>query len=228
MLNLLVSLKPPSDELIKTLLVLLAQKNLGLRETLLRLLGEFGVAEAEEWLWPELESWEDEQQDQPDQPDTWTSLQCRADRWLELWISKYKEHNRYLYLRSTAKWKPLTANTVDVLNYFCSVQKEQYNQARSVAPAGQNNTVLMPLHDCSYKPILRLGETYTMARTRKPGLILPPLRSRPFLTRFPRFISFPLSYITLSPFHNYSDEDWLKASAQRRFNHQESLVEYYR
>lgn len=36
---------------------------------------------------------------------------------------------------------------VDVLNYFCSVQKEEYKKARYVGPAGYNNTVLLPQYD---------------------------------------------------------------------------------
>lgn len=62
-------------------------------------------------------------------------------------ISMLKEHNRYMYLRSKAKWKSPTFTMVDVLNYFCSVQKEEYRKARYVAPAGRKDTVLLPLYD---------------------------------------------------------------------------------
>lgn len=51
------------------------------------MLTALGVDEAEQWLWPELESWESELQDQSN---IWKSLHDRADWWLELWISKYK------------------------------------------------------------------------------------------------------------------------------------------
>lgn len=57
------------------------------RETVLRMLAALGVNEAEQWLWPELESWDSELQDPSD---IWKSLHDRADCWLELWISKYK------------------------------------------------------------------------------------------------------------------------------------------
>ncbi|XP_044033040.1 WD repeat-containing protein 97 isoform X2 [Siniperca chuatsi] len=223
--NLLMHLKSAGHDLVKKLLTLLAFKKLGLRETVLRMLTALGVNEAEQWLWPELESWDSELKDQSD---IWKSLHDRADCWLELWISNYKAHQRYLYLTSTAKWKPTTFSMEDVLNYFCSVQKEEYRKARCVAPARRKNTVLLPLYDCS-QPILRLGETYSMARIpRPPGIILPPLRNRPFLMHFPNFISLPLPRVTLCPFHTYSDEDWVKASPRRYFIQQQSYVEYYR
>ncbi|XP_035512831.1 WD repeat-containing protein 97 [Morone saxatilis] len=225
MLHQLMRLKSPGSDFVKKLLTLLACKKLGLRATVLHILTALGVSEAEPWLWPELESWQTELQDQSD---VWKSLHDRADCWLELWTSRYKEHSRYLYLKSTAKWKPLTFSVVDVLNYFCSIQKEEHRK-KCVAPAGRKNTVLLPLYDCSSQPILRLGETYSMARTsRPPGLILPPLRSRPFLVHFPSFISLPLPRVTLLPFHIFSDGDWVKASPRRYFIQQQSYVEYYR
>ncbi|XP_032360017.1 WD repeat-containing protein 97 isoform X3 [Etheostoma spectabile] len=225
-LTLLVRLRSASHELVKKLLTLLAFKKLGLRETLLRMLTSLAVNEAEQWLLPELESWDSELQDPRD---IWKSLHDKADSWLELWISKYKEHNRLLYLKNTAKWKPSTFSMVDVLNYFCCVQKEEYKKARYVAPAGPKRTVLLPLSDCSSKPILRLGETYSMARVRRPpGLMLPPLRNRPSLMHFPNFISLPISRVTLRPFHIYSDKDWVKASPRRYFIPEQSYVEYYR
>ncbi|XP_026148405.1 WD repeat-containing protein 97 isoform X2 [Mastacembelus armatus] len=225
-LNLLVHLKSTSSDLVKKLLTLLAYKKLGLRRILLRMLTGLGVDEAEQWLLPELESWDSELQDPSD---IWKSLHNRADDWLELWISKYKEYNRYLYLTSTSKWMPPIITTVDVLNYFCYVQKEEYRKARCVAPAGRKNTVVLSLYDCSSQPILRLGETYSMARSRRPpGITLPPLQNRPFLMHFPNFISLPLTRVTLYPFHNNSDEDWLKVLPRRYFIQQQSFVEYYR
>ncbi|KAM7390332.1 hypothetical protein PAMA_008484 [Pampus argenteus] len=163
-LNLLVCLKSASYNLVLTLLTLLAYKKLHLRETILRMLTALGVDEAEQWLWPELEIWDSELQDQSY---IWKSLYGRANCWLELWISKYKGHNKHLFLRSKAKCKPPTFTVVEVLNYFCTVQKEEYKKAQYVAPVGQKNTVLLPLYDCSSHPILRLGETYSMARIRR-------------------------------------------------------------
>ncbi|XP_022070993.2 WD repeat-containing protein 97 isoform X3 [Acanthochromis polyacanthus] len=226
MLKLLVCLRSASLDLMKTLLTLLAYKKLGLWETVMRILTELGVDEAKQWLWNELESWDSKLQDESD---PWKSLYDTADWWLELWISKYKEHNKYLYIRSTANWKPSTFSMVDVLNYFCSVQKEEHSRARSVAPAGRKNTVLLPLYDCSSQPIFRLGETYSMARTRRlPGISLPPLRNRPFLMNFPSFICLPLPRVTLSPFQTYSDEGWVRSSTRRYFIQRHSWVEYYR
>ncbi|XP_034562426.1 WD repeat-containing protein 97 isoform X2 [Notolabrus celidotus] len=225
LLNLLVHLKSVNGDIVKQILTLLAFKKRGLRETALDMLTSLGVNEAEQWLLPELETWDSELQDQSK---NWKNLHDRADCWLELWISKYKEHDRFLYLRSTAKWKPPTFSVVDVLNYFCSVQKEEYRKARCEVPAGPKNAVLLPLDDCS-QPVLRLGETHTGARIWRPqGLILPPLRNRPFLMHFPSFIPMPLPRVTLSPFHIYSDEDWVKASSRRYFIQQESYVDYYR
>lgn len=60
------------------------------------------------------------------------------------------------------------------------------------------------------------------------GILLPPLRNRPFLMHFPSFISLPLTRVTLRPFQVYSDEDWLKDIPRRYFIPQQSFVEYYR
>ncbi|XP_067342002.1 WD repeat-containing protein 97 isoform X2 [Channa argus] len=223
MLNLLSSLKSADSDLVKKILTLLAYKELGLRETVLHMLTSLGVEEAEEWLLPQLESWNLELQDEPD---IWRSLHDRADRWLESWISIYQENN---ILHRSVKWKPMMFSMVDVLNYFCSVQKEEYRNTRHVAPPGRRNTMLVPLYDCSSRPIIRLGETYSMARARRyPGIILPPSQHRPFLMHFPNFISFPLTRITLRPFHVYSDEDWLKALQRSYFIPQQSHTDYYR
>ncbi|KAG7224985.1 hypothetical protein INR49_014902 [Caranx melampygus] len=229
MMNLLMRLKTASYELVTKLLTLLAFKKLALRDTVLGMLNTLGVDEAEKWLWPELKSWDKELQDQSD---IWKSLHDRADSWLDLWISKYKDYNRYLYLKSTETWKPPSFSVVDVLNYFCFDQEEQ-RKARA-APVGQNNTVLLPLYDWyveanSSEPIIRLGETYSMARIRRPpGITLPPLRNRPFLTHIPSLITFPISRVTLSPFCIYSEEDWHKILPRRYFIQEQSYIEYYR
>ncbi|XP_078147659.1 WD repeat-containing protein 97 [Centroberyx gerrardi] len=184
-----------------------------------------GVHEAEQWLCPELESWDSELRDQSN---VWKSLHERAECWLELWISKYKEHSRCQHLRNAAQWKPLTFTMVDVLNYFCSIRKEEYMKARHVAPAGRKDTVLLPQSDCS-QPIYRLGENYSMARIRRPpGITLPPLRNRPCLMCFPSFITLPLPRVSLCPFPIRSDQNCLTASPRRYFILQQSYVEYYR
>ncbi|XP_037829256.1 WD repeat-containing protein 97 [Kryptolebias marmoratus] len=150
-LNLLVRLQSKiSYDLVKILLTLLAFKQLDLQKPILLLLGALGVNEAEQWLWPELESWDSELQDQTN---TWETLHDRADCWIESWISKFKEHNRYLYLTSTEKWKPPTFSAVDVLNYFCFVQREEHFKITRGVP-GRKNTVLLPLHDWHVKIIV--------------------------------------------------------------------------
>ncbi|XP_037311476.2 WD repeat-containing protein 97 isoform X1 [Pungitius pungitius] len=225
-LKLLARLESVSYEFVKMLLTLLAFKNLGLRETVLSMLTGLPVQEAERWLWPELESWDSEPRDQSD---VWASLSDRAGTWLEFWISKYNEHNRDLHIRSTEKCKGSTFSVVEVLNHCCYVQKEEHRKARRDAPAGRKNIILLPPLDCSSLPILRLGETYSMARAwRPPGVTLPPRRNRPFLMNFPHFISLPLTRITVLPFHICSEEDWVKASLRRYFIQQQSHVEYYR
>lgn len=62
------------------------------RETVLRMLTGLGVEEAEQWLWPELETWDAELQDQSDM---WKSHRDRTDCWLELWTSKFKVTETY-------------------------------------------------------------------------------------------------------------------------------------
>ncbi|XP_033995341.1 WD repeat-containing protein 97 [Trematomus bernacchii] len=217
-LNLLLRLRSASYEFVRELLTLLAFKLLGLREAVLSILTSLSVNEPEMWLAPEMEGWKS------DPSNTWSGFHDRAESWLQEWISKYKEH-----ARTSGRSNPSTASLVDVLNYFCSLQREEFRKARCVAPAGHKNTVLMPLNDCGSHPIQRLGETHSMARTWKtPGFILPPLRHRPFLSLFPRFISFPLPRVTLLPFLLASEETWLQATYRRYFILQQSYVEYYR
>ncbi|XP_055086261.1 WD repeat-containing protein 97 [Periophthalmus magnuspinnatus] len=224
LLNFLMYLKSVNNELVKTLLTLIAYKELGIRERMLRMLKSLGVNEAEEWLWPELETWESELLSKSN---IWKSLYNFADCWLNLWATKYKDHIRDLFLRSTKEWTPPLFTAVDIVNYFCSVRKEQYLKAKQAAPR-INNTVLLP-HDCVSGAIQRLGETYSMARTRKPSnLILPPLRDRPFLLDFPNYISLPLPHIKLSPFYLDSEKDHLKFLDHRYYILEKSHVGYYR
>ncbi|XP_072307066.1 WD repeat-containing protein 97 [Eucyclogobius newberryi] len=224
LLTLLIDLKSVNEELVKTLLTLSAYKELGLRERMLRMLKSIGVDEAEEWLWPELETWEPELLSKSNM---WEGLYAFADSWLNLWTAKYKDHIRDLFLRSTDKRKPPSFTRVDVVNHFCSVQKEEYLNVKQAAPSA-NNAVLLP-HDCVSSAIHRLGETYCMTRTRKPSyLILPPLRDRPFLLDFPNYISLPLPHIKLSPFHTDSEEDHLTFLDHRYYILEKSHVGYYR
>ncbi|XP_029935480.1 uncharacterized protein LOC115378991 [Myripristis murdjan] len=224
-LHLLVCLKSDSCDLVRSLLTLLAY-NKYLWKKVLSILTEIGVHEAEQWLCPELESWDSELLDQSD---VWKSLHERVEFWLELWTSKYKEHSRCQDLKSLAQRKPVTFTMVDVLNYFCSTQKEEYIKSTHVAPTGRKDTVLLPQFDCSSQAIHRLGENYSLARIRRPtGIFLPPLRNRPFLMCFPKFITLPLPRISLRPFHIHSDQSWPKASPHRYFILQQSYVEYYR
>ncbi|XP_041824758.1 WD repeat-containing protein 97 [Melanotaenia boesemani] len=225
MLSLLVRLKSEiSYDLVKKLLTLLAYKELEVRKVVLGLLVLSGVDEAEEWLWPELENWDSELQEQSN---PWASLHGRADCWLELWLSKFKRHKQCLVLGST-KCNPPNVSVVDVLNYFCYVQKEEHSKTTNV-PAAHQDRAILPLHDCCSKPIICLSETNSMKRIRKPpGIILPPMIKRPSLMDFPNFITLPLPRVTLCTFHNYPDEDRLKESIRSYFIQEQSWVEYYR
>lgn len=60
------------------------------------------------------------------------------------------------------------------------------------------------------------------------GVILPPLRNRPFLKNFPCLISLLLLRITLQPFKMTTEEDWVKFSPCRYFSIQRSYIDYYR
>ncbi|XP_047206150.1 WD repeat-containing protein 97 isoform X1 [Girardinichthys multiradiatus] len=223
MLNLLVSLKSEIGyDLVKKLLALLAYKQLNLRVPVLRLLGALGINQAQLWLYPELESWGLQLENQSNQ---WESLHDKADCWMELWKSKFKDYNRYLYLRSPLKQKPPSFSAVDVLNFFCLVQKEEHRKI-SVAPsAGPKYKVLLPQQTCiSFKPILRLGETNTMARKRKlRGVLLPPMHKH-----FPNWITLHLSRVILRPFHTNTYERLVRLPIRSYFIPQQSTVEYYR
>ncbi|CAG5896062.1 unnamed protein product [Menidia menidia] len=163
MLNLLKNLKSKiSFKLMKTLLALLACEELELRKAALRLLRAAGVDEAEDWLQPELESWQPELQDPSN---AWANLHGKADFWLEMWITEFKKHNQHLNIETTDMGESPAFSLVDVLNYFCSVQREEHRKATRLTAY---HTVTLPLKDCAFKPILRLGETYSMDRIRRP------------------------------------------------------------
>lgn len=70
-----------------SLFYFLNKKLFSCRKPVLVLLGALGVSEAEQWLWPELESWDSEPQDQTN---IWVKLHDRAECWTESWISKFK------------------------------------------------------------------------------------------------------------------------------------------
>lgn len=69
------------------------------RETVLHMLTALGVNEAEQWLCPELESWDSEL---PDSSDIWRSLHDRADCWLETWTAEYKVTKMGFILKFTS------------------------------------------------------------------------------------------------------------------------------
>lgn len=224
MLNLLMSLKSVNDELVKTLLVLYAYKDLGLRKRILQIVVSLGVGEAEQWLGSEIETWESELLSKSN---IWNGLSIFADCWLNLWTAKYKDHSRDMFLRSTEKWKPVSFTAVDVLNFFCSDQKQEFLKSQQAQPR-TDNVVILPLK-CDCRVIHRLGETYTMSRVRTPpNFILPPLRDRPKLLDIPPFLSLGLPRVKLSPFHNNEAEYGLEFLHRRYYITEKSQTEYYR
>ncbi|MEQ2273853.1 hypothetical protein XENORESO_009876 [Xenotaenia resolanae] len=126
--------------------------------------------------------------------------------------------------------KPPSFSAVDVLNFFCLVQKEEHRKVSVVPSAGPKYKVLLRQQTCSsFKPILRLGETNTMARKRKlRGVLLPPMHKRPYLKHFPNWITLPLSRVILRPFHTNTYERLVRLPIRSYFILQQSTVEYYR
>lgn len=59
-------------------------------------------------------------------------------------------------------------------------------------------------------------------------LILPPLRDRPFLMDFPKFMKLPLPRVNLSPYQMHSEEDGIKFLDHRYYILEKSNIEYYR
>ncbi|KAG9347704.1 hypothetical protein JZ751_003717 [Albula glossodonta] len=190
LLKVLASLRPVSTGTVAELLTALAHRELGLQRVVIRLLKTMGVEEAEPWLSSCVASWQDGLQGRPD---TWAHLRQVAAHWLDFWTSKYKD--RALLFKGEEKKDP--ASPVDVLRFFCSVQRENQSRLPPPPPVGRRDTVLLPQHSDRPKPIQRLGETHSLARTRQTkGVTLPPLPHRPLLVGFVPFISLPLPRVT--------------------------------
>uniref|UniRef100_A0A3P8ZJ67 WD repeat domain 97 n=1 Tax=Esox lucius TaxID=8010 RepID=A0A3P8ZJ67_ESOLU len=221
--NVLVCVSPDSNEIIMTLLTLLAHKDLKLRSMVLCLLKEMGVKEADPWLVLQVDSWGSIARDQTD---CWESLSEMAAEWLDCLTSKYQMQNRAIFLTETGNKNLFTC--VDVLNYFCQERAESLN-APPIPQEGRKRTVLLLPKSLRSKPIQRLGETYTMSRIRRPpGVILPPLPNRPVLMGFTRFLTLPLPKVSPLPFRVHADQHRLEASPRRYFLLEQSYVNYYR
>ncbi|XP_043101540.1 WD repeat-containing protein 97 [Puntigrus tetrazona] len=225
LLNVLVYLSPGGFDTIVELLAMLANKDVDLKALVLCVLQRLGVEEAELWLCPELESWNSLTKLKPNQH---RSLRDMASHWLLTWTRKYKVHSGSVFLRSEGIQSIFAP--VEVLKYFCSVQKGNRTRAPAPPPEGRKDAVIVPSESPRLKPIQRLGETYSMSRIREPqGHLLPPLQYRPVLMDFPRFLSLPVAHVTLSPFPFSLDfQNFQRPSPQRYFFLERSYVQYYR
>ncbi|XP_016135531.1 WD repeat-containing protein 97 [Sinocyclocheilus grahami] len=224
LLNVLVYLSPDGFNTIVELLAMLANKEADLKALVLCVLQRLGVEEAELWLCPELESWNSLTKQKPNQHH---SLRDMASHWLLTWTRKYKVHSGSVFLRS--KGIQSVFAPVEVLKYFCSVQKGKQTRPPPPPPEGRKDAVIVPSDLPRLKPIQRLGETYSMSRIREPqGHLLPPLPYRPVLMDFPRFLSLPMAHVTLSPFPFSLDfQNFKRPSPQRYFFLERSYVQYY-
>ncbi|XP_059389208.1 WD repeat-containing protein 97 isoform X2 [Carassius carassius] len=225
LLNVLVYLSPDGFDTIVELLAMLANKEADLKALVLCVLQRLGVEEAELWLCPELESWNSLTKHKPDQHN---SLRDMASHWLLTWTRKYKVHSGSVFLSSEGIESVFAS--VEVLKYFCSVQKGKQTRPLPPPPEGRKDAVIVHSDLPRLKPIQRLGETYSMSRIREPqGRLLPPLPYRPMLMDFPRFLSLPLAHVTLSPFPFSLDfQTFRRPSPQRYFFLERSYVQYYR
>ncbi|KAK7176247.1 hypothetical protein R3I93_000492 [Phoxinus phoxinus] len=225
LLNLMVHLSPDSFNTIVELLAMLADKQVDLKALVLCVLQRLGVEEAELWLCPELESWNSLTKHQPNQH---CILRDMASHWLLTWTRKYRVHKGSVFLRSEGVQSMCTP--VEVLIYFCSMQRSKQPRPLPPPPEGRKDTVIVPSDLDRLKPIQRLGETYSMSRIREPqGRLLPPLPYRPELMGFTRFLSLPMAFVTLSPFPFSLDfQNFKRPSPHRYFFLEHSYVEYYR
>ncbi|KAJ8387185.1 hypothetical protein AAFF_G00159970 [Aldrovandia affinis] len=207
LLKALVSLAPDSTDTVVELLTVLAHRELGLQSAVLGLLKAMGVEEAEPWLNAEVVSWH------------------VAAHWLDFWTCKYKD--RALFLRGAERKEPPTP--VDAMRFFCSVQRENQSRPPPPPPEGRKDTVLLPQHLHRPKPIQRLGETHSLARTRQTrGGTLPPLPHRPLLEVFVPFISLPLPRVSLCPFPCPGDQPYQKGAPRRYFFPEHSYAHSYK
>ncbi|XP_050971650.1 WD repeat-containing protein 97 isoform X2 [Labeo rohita] len=225
LLNMMVYLSPDTFDTIVELLAMLANKAVDLKALVLCVLQRLGVEEAELWLCPELESWNSLTKHQRNQHH---SLRDMARHWLLTWTRKYRVHSGSVFLRSEGIQSVFAP--VEVIKYFCSVQRGKQSRPPPPPPEGRKDAVIVPSDLPRLKPVQRLGETYSMSRIREPqGCLLPPLPYRPVLMDFPRFLSLPVAHVTLSPFPLSLDfQNFRRPSLQRYFFLERSYVQYYR
>nr|XP_015209789.1 PREDICTED: WD repeat-containing protein KIAA1875-like isoform X1 [Lepisosteus oculatus]XP_015209790.1 PREDICTED: WD repeat-containing protein KIAA1875-like isoform X1 [Lepisosteus oculatus] len=217
----LVSLCPSSTELAVELITHVAQGEPGIRRTLLPLLERLGLEDQEGSLITELDSWDIQQQGVQVPRAQFRDI---ASQWLQSWTCKYKMEHRQVFLTQE---RP-ALSPIDVLNFFCSVQRESLCSSLP-PPPGRKDTVLLQPHRHKSQAILRLGETHSLARTRTTqGLALPPLPNRSMLMGFVPFITLPLPRVSLCPFPCPADKLSLQSGARRYFILEQSYVHNYK
>ncbi|XP_016528670.1 uncharacterized protein LOC107836637 [Poecilia formosa] len=219
MLNLLVELKSEvSYDVTKKVITLLANKELNVQKPIFCLIEGLGVHQAQSFLEREFQKWGEGLEDNPNKMEI---INEKAGCWMEYWTSKFKDYNRFLNTATSPEWKQPPFSGLDVLKFFCLIKKQEIRRSFFI-PAAQKYKVIVPQQKWSFKPILRLGETHTMARKWKKT------RYCVFEPRFPNWIQLPMSRVNLRPFHTNSYERLVRLPARTYFIHEHSTVEYYR
>ncbi|KAI4901149.1 hypothetical protein NFI96_019587 [Prochilodus magdalenae] len=162
-LNFLVCVNPHSVELAAELLSLLADQQLGLQGRAACMLQVLGVDDAQQWLPPKLKLLDSEARKQPNPQD---ALREVTGQWLHTWTDQYRVHKRLELPQSSGSKSVLSP--VEVLRYFCWLQREEQKQPRKAPPEGRRDTVLLDTQAYRWKAVQRLGETYSMSRIREP------------------------------------------------------------
>ncbi|XP_054893339.1 WD repeat-containing protein 97 [Poeciliopsis prolifica] len=217
MLNLLVDLKPEvSSNLAKKLIIFMANKELNLQRPILRLIEGLSVHQAH-FLEHEFQNWGEGLESNPNKLEI---IDKKADCWLEKWTSKFKVYNRFQNTETSSQWKRPSFSGLDVLKFFCLMKKEEIRKSCFI-PAVKKYKVLVPQEKWRFKPLFRLGETYTMARKwRKTRYCF-------FEPNFPNWIHLPLSRVNLRPFHTNSYERLVRLPTRTYFIPRQSTGEYY-
>ncbi|PWA17999.1 hypothetical protein CCH79_00004100, partial [Gambusia affinis] len=222
MLNLLVDLKSEvSYDVTRKLIILLANKELNVQRPILRLLEGLGVRQAQQFLEREFNNWGQGLEGNPKKMEI---INKKVDCWMEHWTTKFKDYNRFLNIETSSQWRQPTFCGLDVLKFFCLIKKEEIRRACFI-PAAQKYKVFVPQQKWSYKPIFRLGETYTMTRKWKKTRYC---QYCVFEPNFPNWIHLPLSRVNLRPFHTNSYERLVRLPTRTYFVPQQSTLEYYR
>ncbi|KAK3567192.1 hypothetical protein QTP86_012462 [Hemibagrus guttatus] len=154
LLNFLVCVNPHSYDVTVEILLLLADRELRLQGVAVCMLQALGADDAQQWLRPQLGSWEHEAQKHTMRLGRVREL---AHHWLNSWTAKYKIY------KSAGKKSALFSQVIspsEVLRYFCWIQKEVQVKPPTEA-AGRKDTVLLDTHTYRHStPVLKLVKTW--------------------------------------------------------------------